>query len=101
MRAKTVSEMIQQPFSNSTRNERINASYPLSRPQYEDADMPQDDISQEEIECDVCGRPTHPGDFEAGVCKLCAKQGYWIDKFGTRHNHNSRVRQKVAYESKK
>jgi hypothetical protein len=38
MRAKTVNEMIMQPFSNSTRNERINASYPLSRPQYEDAD---------------------------------------------------------------
>jgi hypothetical protein len=38
LRAKTVSEMIMQPFSNSVRNERINATYPLSKPQYEDAD---------------------------------------------------------------
>jgi len=86
-----VNEVIAQAFSNNTRNQPISGSYPLTQIQYEDVDKP-DDISDEEIDCDVCGRPTHPGHFEAGVCKDCAERGYWIDKFGGRHNHNSRIR---------
>ena len=95
MRAKTVNEVIAQPFTNNTRNQPIRGSYMLSRIQYEDADKPE--ISDEEIECEICGRPTHPGDFENGVCKKCAEQGFWTDKFGDTHNQNTRDRKEEKY----
>ena len=38
MRARTVSETMQKPFTNNTRNDVIRGSYPLSRSQYECAD---------------------------------------------------------------
>lgn len=98
MRAKTVNEVIAEPFTNNTRNQPIAGTYPLSKIQYEDVDKPdQNNISGEEIECDICGRPTHPGEFEGGVCKKCAEKGYWTDKFGGRHNQNSRIRKEIKY----
>ena len=41
MRAKLVNEIIQQPFTNNTRNQPIRGSYLLSRAQYEDVDKPR------------------------------------------------------------
>lgn len=41
-----INEAIQEPFSNSTRNQPIRGSYPLSKIQYEDADKK---LSKEEI----------------------------------------------------
>ena len=38
MRAKTVNEVLQEPFTNNTRNGRISGTFPLSRIQYEDSD---------------------------------------------------------------
>jgi hypothetical protein len=97
MRAKLVSEVFQEPFSNSSRNQPLTGLYPLQRIQYEDSDKPSPDISQEELECEVCGSSTHPGEFENGVCKRCAAQGFWTDKFGDKHNQNSRERKQTKY----
>ena len=92
MRAKFVYEIIQEPFSNSTRNQPISSTYPLSRLQYEDSDKPEPDADWEfEIECRNCGRPTLPSDFKQGVCKNCANKGHYADKFGTVHHENSRI----------
>ena len=90
------------PFAtySSLRNNQFAGKYPLSKIQYEDVDKPED-ISGEYIECEACGRSTHPKDFEAGVCKKCAAQGIWQDRDGKLHRQNSRVRQRVTYESKK
>jgi len=38
MKAKLVKEIIQQPFTNNTRNNQIGGSYPLSKIQYENSD---------------------------------------------------------------
>lgn len=89
--------LFQTAFTNNLRN-ADNRGYRMStRLQYEDSDKPSPDISQEEVECEVCGRPTHPGHFENGVCKHCAEQGFWVDKFGDKHNQNSRERKQQKY----
>ena len=85
------------PFTNNARNQPVTGLYNDTRLQYEDSDKPSPDISHEELECEACGRPTHPGEFENGVCKHCAEQGYWSDKFGAIHNQNSRERKQVKY----
>jgi len=85
------------PFTNNARNQPITGLYNDTRLQYEDSDKPSPDISNEELECEVCGNSTHPGQFENGVCKHCAEHGYWTDKFGAIHNQNSRVRNQTKY----
>jgi hypothetical protein len=50
MRAKDVNEsVIQQPFTNNTRNQPISGSYPLSMMQYEDSDKPEWNPDYEEL----------------------------------------------------
>jgi hypothetical protein len=88
--------LFQAPFTNNLRN-ADNKGYELcGRLQFEDADKPED-ISDEEIECDVCGRSVHPGEFTGGVCKKCASKGFWIDRFGVIHNQKSRIRTQLKY----
>ena len=97
MRAKFVHEAMAEPFTNP-RNMPITSNYPLQRIQYEDADKPKEpDISDEELECDRCGKMIHPGEFIDGVCKACSEQGYYIDRFGTIHQINSRVNRDTKY----
>jgi hypothetical protein len=82
--------LFQEPFTNNLRN-ADNRGYSISgRLQYEDSDKPSPDISHEEIECEICGRPHHPGEFENGVCKDCLSKGYSIDRMGHKHHPNSR-----------
>jgi hypothetical protein len=94
MRAKFVSEALsenmQTPLSNTDKNNSISQKYPLENPNYlgdsvgdpeETWDMP--------IPCKVCNKDVHPGEFENGVCKDCAKQGFWVDDFGILHRKNS------------
>ena len=82
------------PFASHSamRNNQFNASYPLNKLQYEDADKPDMFDDFDNIPCKVCNTPTNPKEFVAGgVCKKCEKQGYWLDNFGRIHHQNSRV----------
>ena len=99
------SQNFRTPFATTSalRNNQRTENYPLSRIQYEDADKPQDEEIYNELDfipCKVCGTLTNPKEFVAGgVCKRCAKQGFWIDNFGRIHNQNSRIRHIVPFES--
>ena len=99
MRAKFVNQNNETPFAthSAIRNNGRTGHYPLSRLQYESSDDWDWDMP---MPCPSCGEDTH-GEYEQGVCKKCAAQGFWLDKFGRVHNYRTRVRPVKQYESKK
>ena len=101
MRAKFINQNFRTPFAthSSPRNNQFKGKYPLNKIQYEDGDKPDSDDWDMPLPCPSCDKDTQSG-FVDGVCKKCAEQGIWQDKFGTLHRQSSRIRHKVVNESK-